>query len=75
MMVWTFFADRLEMVQAFLETEVVEIVVWTPLRAREAEWELGTLATSRATYRDCYGGGNALVRAATFAFCTFMNSR
>jgi hypothetical protein len=46
-MVWTFFADRLEMVQAFLETEVVEIVVWTPLRAREAEWELGTLATDK----------------------------
>jgi hypothetical protein len=41
------FADRLEMVQAFPETEVVEIVVWTPLRAGEAEWELGTLATDK----------------------------
>jgi hypothetical protein len=30
---------------------------------------------SSVTCRDCYGGGNALVRAATFAFCTFMNSR
>jgi hypothetical protein len=74
-MVWNFSRTAWRWSKLFLRPKSFEMVVWTPLRARDAEWELGTLATSRATYRDCYGGGNALVRAATFAFCTFMNSR
>jgi hypothetical protein len=46
-MVWNFSRTAWRCSKLFRETEVVEIVVWTPLRAREAEWELGTFATDK----------------------------